>query len=169
MIAFYTGGRFKCIEDEDGNKYLERLDDSSTEKADIELLSFEERNPSFHVIDSSIHNDEWHGTPHIHIDYIPVGSGYTKGPDKQLGFMRALSQMGYVSPKDAYKEWRAKERDILKTLCHGYGLETKNQEEEQINNRGETYPVKEYTKAKRDGAAIGQEEAYEIIYQAELD
>ena len=156
LDVFFKGGRFKFVEDQNGNKFLKRLDEGSSENSDLVVPPFEERNPYFHVVYAAMHNDEWHGTPHIHIDYVPVGTGYVKGPEKQVGFERALANMGYPDKNTAYKEWRDKERAILKEVCRCYGLETKTKEEERLNNRGKTYAVEVYKQAVREGTAEGQ-------------
>ncbi len=157
LTCFYKGGRFKFAADKDGRPCLERLDDNSPESDDLYIPPFEERNPSFKVVYATIHNDEWHGTPHIHIDYVPVGSGYTKGPEKQVGFERALADMGFTNKNVAYKQWRNNERLILKTICNCFGYETKTREEEKANNRGKTYTTKEYSDIIRDAKADAQE------------
>ena len=69
------------------------------------------------------------------------------GPEKQLGFECALKNMSFEDKNTAYKEWREKERQILKEICNCYGLETKTKEEERENNRGETYSTDVYTQA----------------------
>ncbi|MBQ7009502.1 MAG: hypothetical protein IJN05_09865, partial [Ruminococcus sp.] len=175
LTCFYEGGRFKFAADKDGRPCLERLDDNSPESDDLYILPFEERNPSFKVVYATIHNDEWHGTPHIHIDYVPVGSGYTKGPEKQVGFERALADMGFDNKNVAYKQWRNNERLILKTICNCFGYETKTREEEKANNRGKTYTTKEYSDIIRDAKADAQEihkdakqQAQEIVEGAEV-
>ncbi len=157
LTCFYEGGRFKFAADKDGRPCLERLDDNSPESDDLYIPPFEERNPSFKVVYAAIHNDEWHGTPHIHIDYVPVGSGYNKGPEKQVGFERALADMGFTNKNVAYKQWRNNERLILKTICNCFGYETKTREEEKANNRGKTYTTKEYSDIIRDAKADAQE------------
>ena len=55
--------------------------------------------------------------------------------------------MSFEDKNTAYKEWREKERQILKEICNCYGLETKTKEEERENNRGETYSTDVYTQA----------------------
>ena len=94
LEIYYKGGRYNRVGN-GINQRLEKVDDPSAE-ADFELPSFEERNPNFAVACSVMHNDEWHGTPHLHIDFVPIGEGYKKGPEKQLGFERALACMGYT-------------------------------------------------------------------------
>lgn len=167
LTCFYEGGRFKFAADKDVRPCFERLDDNSPESDDLYIPPFEERNPSFKVVYATIHNDEWHGTPHIHIDYVPVGSGYTKGPEKQVGFERALADMGFDNKNDAYKKWRSKERLILKTVCNCFGIETKTREEEKANNRGKTYTTKEYSDIIRDAKADAQEIRKDAEQQAQ--
>ncbi|MBQ5317728.1 MAG: hypothetical protein J6K17_01355 [Oscillospiraceae bacterium] len=167
LTCFYEGGRFKFAADKDGRPCLERLDDNSPESDDLYILPFEERNPSFKVVYATIHNDEWHGTPHIHIDYVPVGSGYNKGPEKQVGFERALADMGFTNKNVAYKQWRNNERLILKTICNCFGYETKTREEEKANNRGKTYTTKEYSDIIHDANADAQEIRKDAEQQAQ--
>ena len=151
LEIYYKGGRYNKV----GNGVNSRLDkaDDPDIKADFELPSFEERNPNFAVACSVMHNDEWHGTPHLHIDFVPIGEGYKKGPEKQLGFERALACMGYTDRITAFYEWRDKERQILKDICNCYGIETKTKAEEQADYRGETLTVDVYSNAMRDAKA----------------
>ena len=151
LVIYYKGGRYNKVGN-GINRRLEKVDDPSIE-ADFELPSFEERNPNFAVACSVMHNDEWHGTPHLHIDFVPIGEGYKKGPEKQLGFERALACMGYTDRITAFYEWRDKERQILKDICNCYGIETKTKAEEQADYRGETLPVDVYSNAMRDAKA----------------
>ena len=166
LTCFYEGGRFKFAADKDGRPCLKRLDDNSPESDDLYIPPFEKRNPSFKVVYATIHNDEWHGTPHIHIDYVPVGSGYTKGPEKQVGFERALADMGFTNKNVAYKQWRNNERLLLKTICNYFGYETKTREE-KANNRGKTYTTKEYSDIIRDAKADAQEIQKDAEQQAQ--
>ena len=151
LEIYYKGGRYNKVGN-GINQRLEKVDDPDI-KADFELPSFEERNPNFAVACSVMHNDEWHGTPHLHIDFVPIGEGYKKGPEKQLGFERALACMGYTDRITAFYEWRDKERQILKDICNCYGIETKTKAEEQADYRGETLPVDVYSNAMRDAKA----------------
>ena len=151
LEIYYKGGRYNKV----GNGINQRLEnvDNPDVEADFELPSFEERNPNFAIACSVMHNDEWHGTPHLHIDFVPIGEGYKKGPEKQLGFERALACMGYTDRITAFFEWREKERQILKDICNCYGIETKTKAQEQADYRGETLPVDVYSNAMRDAKA----------------
>lgn len=48
--------------------------------------------PSLRVFNSVIHMDE--STPHLHIDFVPVGEGYKKGMEKRASFKRVLKNLG---------------------------------------------------------------------------
>jgi len=48
-------------------------------------------------------------TPHLHTVYIPWATGYTRGPDKQIGYDRSLKQMGH----DDFQAYRDSEREIM--------------------------------------------------------
>ena len=151
LEIYYKVGRYNKVGN-GINQRLEKVDDHNIE-SDFELPSFEERNPNFAVACSVMHNDEWYGTPHLHIDFVPIGEDYKKGPEKQLGFERALACMGYTDRITAFYEWRDKERQILKDICNCYGIETKTKAEEQADYRGETLPVDVYSNAMRDAKA----------------
>jgi hypothetical protein len=89
------------------------------------MRGFQERNPNFHVFNAVLHMDE--ATPHLHIDYIPVGY-YTRGMDTQNGLAKALEEMGYGKGKGAINEWRLSERKALEEICVAYGIEVKEPE-----------------------------------------
>ncbi|MCD8089441.1 MAG: plasmid recombination protein [Clostridiales bacterium] len=56
------------------------------------MKEFEERNPNLYVFNAVMHNDEC--TPHLHIDYIPLGREYKKGMAVKNSLDRALKQQG---------------------------------------------------------------------------
>ena len=86
----------------------------------IYMNGFQERNPNFRVFNAVLHMDE--ATPHLHIDYIPVGH-YKQGVDTQNGIAQALKEMGYGTGKDAIGRWREKERAILEAICKAHNIE----------------------------------------------
>ena len=56
--------------------------------------------PSIEIVGIYYHADEQGrdgvpGAPHLHIDFVPVASGYKRGPEKQISISKALSQAGY--------------------------------------------------------------------------
>ena len=77
-----------------------RMEDSGVGTEDFQLVAeylkeymtgFQERNPNFYVFNAVLHMDEQ--TPHLHIDYIPVGH-YQRGQDTQNGIAQALKENG---------------------------------------------------------------------------
>lgn len=49
--------------------------------------------PSLRIFNSVIHMDE--STPHLHIDFVPIGDGYKKGMEKRASFKRVLKNLGF--------------------------------------------------------------------------
>lgn len=107
------------------------------------VKGFAARNPNFHVFFSALHLDE--RTPHLHIDYIPVGH-YKQGVDTQNGLAQALKEMGYGTGKDAINRWRLAERAVLEQICKEHGIEISAPEKSRGSLTVEQY--KEYAKLK---------------------
>lgn len=73
-------------------------------------------------IGAYLHLDE--ATPHLHLDYIPVATGYKKGMSKQNGLVKALEQMGYTKDgkKTAQIQWEQAMNMTLENICTKYGI-----------------------------------------------
>jgi len=56
------------------------------------VQNFEQANPNLKIYNAVIHNDE--ASPHLHLNVIPVASGYKKGVALQPSFNKALKQQG---------------------------------------------------------------------------
>lgn len=78
------------------------------------MNGFQKRNPNFYVFNAVLHMDE--ATPHLHIDYIPVGH-FDKGLDTRNAMAKALKEMGFGNGKDAINRWRKSEWQILHDIC----------------------------------------------------
>ena len=113
---------------------------------------FATRNPNFHVFFSALHLDE--RTPHLHIDYIPVGH-YKQGVDTQNGLAQALKEMGYGTGKDAINRWRLAERAVLEQICKEHGIEISAPEKSRGSLTIEQY--KEYAELKEKAEEQRQE------------
>ena len=100
------------------------------------IKSYAERNPQFYVFDATVHMDE--STPHLHLCYVPVATGYKRGLAVQNGHDKALKQMNYETNVD----YILQEREIFREICKSYGLDPKAREAEQ--SRGHTYSTREY-------------------------
>lgn len=88
------------------------------------VKEWKERNPNLELIGAYYHADEPDSQPHVHIDYVPVAHGYTKGMETQTGLVRALGEQGfYKSGKaTAQIQWEKRENDYLTSLCETIGL-----------------------------------------------
>jgi hypothetical protein len=117
------------------------------------MRGFSTRNPNFHVFNAVLHMDE--ATPHLHIDYIPVGH-FKRGMDTQNGIAQALKEMGYGSGKDAINRWRLSERKALEGICREHGVEIA----EPQQARGYSFTPEEY-KAYKDEISTLQKNAVE--------
>ena len=111
------------------------------------MNGFQVRNPNFHVFNAILHMDE--ATPHLHIDYIPVGH-YKQGVDTQNGIAQALKEMGYGTGKDAINRWRLAERAVLEQICKEHGIEISAPEKSRGSLTVEQYKEYAELKAKAD-------------------
>lgn len=110
--------------------------------------TFKKANPQLVIIGAYIHMDE--ASPHLHIDYIPVATGYKRGLSKRNSLDKAMKQMGYVpggkqsKTNNATQVWKASERARFGKICQNHGLEV---EQEQQWGR-KNLSVTEYKQAK---------------------
>lgn len=116
------------------------------------MNGFQERNPQFYVFNAVMHMDE--ATPHLHIDYIPVATGYKNGLAVRNGIAKALEQMGYGKNKDAISKWRESERGVLRNICERHGIEIS---EEQKDIDRQYLSVPEYKAMKTQETLISKE------------
>lgn len=54
--------------------------------------TWDQRNPNMYLYGAYLHADEDEGTLHMHLDYLPLATGYVKGQDVQNGLDRACQQ-----------------------------------------------------------------------------
>lgn len=101
------------------------------------MEGFQERNPNFYVFNAVMHLDE--STPHLHIDYIPVGH-FKNGLEVRNAKNKALEEMNFGKDAKANNRWRLAEWDILKNICNAHGIEIS----EPKKSRGYSYTVEEY-------------------------
>ena len=84
-----------------------------------------ERNPHLILFGAYYHADEQGKDPHLHLDYVPVATGYSKGLDTQVAVEKALNQQGFVTKnrKDtAQIQWERRENEVLEQLCNQHGI-----------------------------------------------
>ena len=112
-----------------GDKYSHGFGSGNEEQA-IDILdeyakSFQERNPNLYVFNMKMHLDE--ASPHLHIDYIPVATGYKRGLDTRNSLTKAHANMGI--PKgtgrnnNSTMKWQEREREYLKEIAKDHNLE----------------------------------------------
>ncbi len=69
-----------------------------------------------------IHNDE--ASPHMHLNFVPVASGYKRGLEKQVSFDRAITQQDPTLDKTRpFDDWREKEVQLLEEMLKERGIE----------------------------------------------
>lgn len=130
------------------------------------VRGFEERNPNLKLIGAYIHMDE--ASPHLHLDYIPVAKGYSRGLTERNSLDKAMKQMGFQPEKESRKNnatklWKENERAVFGEICRGLGLEV---EQEQKSTRN-SLSVEEYKKAKDE--MIGSIEQEKNVIVAEIE
>ena len=135
-----------------------RMEDSGYGTEDFQLVAdclkeymneFQKRNPNFYVFNAVLHMDE--ATPHLHIDYIPVGH-YKRGQDIQNGIAQALKEMGFGEGKQAIARWRSAEVKMLNQICREHGIEPLAPEK----SRG-TLEVAEYKEQRQKADELAEQ------------
>lgn len=115
------------------------------------MKEFQNRNPNFYVFNAVLHMDE--ATPHLHIDYIPVGH-YKRGQDIQNGIAQALKEMGYGTGKQAIARWRVAEVEVLNKICLEHDIKPLAPEKA----RG-TVEIPEYKEQRRQADELAKQNA----------
>lgn len=88
------------------------------------LSGFEKRNPNLKIYNAVIHNDEM--SPHMHLNFVPIASGYKRGLEKQVSFDRAIRQQDLTLDKTRpFDDWREKEVKLLENILKEHGIERK--------------------------------------------
>lgn len=130
---------------------LDRLDPQGRWQMAADLLQeyeadFEKRHPQMRVYNAVVHMDE-NGAPHLHMNLIPVATGYKRGVAVQPSLKRVLSQEGYAAdPRDSraqFNAFREAEQQALAKLLQGRGIGRKA----GITNR--LQDIHEYKEAMR--------------------
>lgn len=128
--------------------------------------SFQKKNPNFYVFNAVMHLDE--ATPHLHIDYIPVGH-FSNGLDARNAMAKALEEMGYGKGANAINRWRLAEWEVLHQICVSHGIEIS----EPKKSRGYSFTTQEYGERKDEIRRLEEEKAYALTEldetNAELD
>lgn len=66
------------------------------------LEKFQRNYPNLVVVNATVHMDE-KGSPHMHLDYIPVAEGYKQGLSRRYSISKSLENLGYKPEKATRK------------------------------------------------------------------
>lgn len=131
-------------EDFQSNK-IKNIWDISNEVLEKYVSSFEERNPNLKIYNAVIHNDE--SCPHVHLNVVPVASGYKNGLQKQPSFDKALRQQDGLkdskSSFDLFESFRNQEVDYVAELLQEYSIDRELVGTNNIKNHHEYKELKE--------------------------
>lgn len=130
------------------------------------VKGFEERNPNLKLIGAYIHMDE--ASPHLHLDYIPVAHGYSRGLETRNSLDKAMKQMGHIPENESRKNnatklWKESERAVFGQICRGIGLEV---EQERKSDR-KNLTVDEYKEARDEMIGEIEQEREAIVAEVE--
>lgn len=114
---------YECIV-QVGNRDNQPLERDSKDILREFYKGWKKANPQLEIIGAYYHADESNGTPHLHIDYVPVGEGYKRGLKKQLSLSKALEMQGVEGLQKInnrictpQQQWQFKEVDRLEEIC----------------------------------------------------
>ena len=111
-----VGSRDNTVDEETGYSVLRAFYDG-----------WKQRNPNLELIGAYYHADE-DGVPHIHIDYVPVATGYVNGMTTQSALVKALGQQGFHKEGKATAQikWEKRENTTLEKLCNSFGIDVEH-------------------------------------------
>lgn len=126
---------------------------------------FKERNPHLAVFGCYYHADEPGAQPHLHLDYIPVATGYKRGMEARNGLDRALQQEGYTSTgigretHTAQQQMLSTERDALEAICNANGITVEHPQAGKAVRHEDTPTYKRKNLARKEAALKEREQA----------
>lgn len=127
---------------------------------------FEERNPNLKLIGAYIHMDK--ASPHLHLDYVPVAHGYSRGLSTRNSLDRAMKEMGFAPENESRKNnatklWKESERSYFGEICRSMGLEVEMERQSTRKNLS----VEEYKDARDEMLGNIEQEKEAIIAEVE--
>lgn len=127
---------------------------------------FEERNPNLKLIGAYIHMDE--ASPHLHLDYVPVAHGYSRGLSTRNSLDRAMKEMGFAPENESRKNnatklWKESERSYFGEICRSMGLEVEMERQSTRINLS----VEEYKDARDEMLGNIEQEKEAIVAEVE--
>lgn len=130
------------------------------------IEGFEERNPNLKLIGAYIHMDE--ASPHLHLDYVPVAHGYSRGLSTRNSLDRAMKEMGFAPENESRKNnatklWKESERSYFGEICRSMGLEVEMERQSTRKNLS----VEEYKDARDEMLGNIEQEKEAIVAEVE--
>lgn len=127
---------------------------------------FEERNPNLKLIGAYIHMDEV--SPHLHLDYVPVAHGYSRGLSTRNSLDRAMKEMGFAPENESRKNnatklWKESERSYFGEICRSMGLEVEMERQSTRKNLS----VEEYKDARDTMLGSIEQEKETLVAEVE--
>ena len=107
-------------------------------------------------------------SPHLHLDYVPVAHGYSRGLETRNSLDKAMKQMGFQPENESRKNnatklWKESERAVFGEICRGLGLEV---EPERKSDR-KSLTVEEYKDARDEMLGDIEQEKEAIVAEVE--
>lgn len=109
---------------------------------------FQEKNENVHVFNSVLHLDE--STPHLHISFIPVATGYKTGLQKRNSFSKSMNDR--FNSKEGVGAWFKHERIVLSEMATARGIEI-----EVLGDDRQHLALKDYKETKDKIKELQQE------------
>lgn len=142
---------------------IKNLSDVSNEILEKYVENFENRNPNLKIYNAVIHNDE--ASPHLHLNVIPVASGYKRGVQLQPSFDKALKQQNIDFDKSdsrsLMKNFREREVAEIEKMLLEFEISRKEVGTNHIKDHHE------YKKLHRELETL--EEKFDVQEDAYLD
>lgn len=117
------------------------------------MTSFQQRNPQLHVYNAVMHNDE--ASPHLHINVIPVATGYQRGMSVRPSFNKALEAQGFARSapdkhnRDQFTAWHQNEERALENALERQGA-SRVRGEEHVYLPPSVYKAKQQAAERRE-------------------
>lgn len=138
------------------------------------INKWEERYPNLDAFNVAMHFDETSGTPHMHVDYIPLAYGCRKGLAVQNGLRKAFEEMGFENREieiegelvldrqnGAKTQWITDCNQMLEEICREHGLEVEHplagKDRKHMDKAEYIEMQEEITKLKNEKEELGKE------------
>ena len=137
-----------------GNDHIDEIDCRLMYGDYIEWM--QKNYPNLVIVNAVVHFDE-KGQAHMHVDYIPVATGYKQGMSKRFGITKALENLGYkpevATRKDnAMSRFHHHQRDVMKEIIGRIGIEA-----EEVGSHRSLTPQEYKNKTMRENALLENE------------